>query len=332
MNDEQAQSHRRSDEAATWMARLNTTKISNTDLNAFWAWRRDPLNRAAYERIEDFNAAARKLKDDPDMKAAVRQAMKRGPWWRDFVDKLLTKRSAYGIGALVAGALVVAVLAPGMTGERYSTNVGEQISVRLDDGSKVQLNTDSRLRVRFSNAERQLTLERGQAFFDVAHDATRPFIVDAGKAKVRAVGTRFDVRRADHAVDVTLAEGRVEVTPTKAGAQGWTLLAGQNIRVDRDPTVASPSPTDLAAATAWTSGRIFFHDTPLAQAVTEVNRYNRRKILLGAGAPHELKINGAFDTGDTEGFVAAASEGLGLEVGRRTDVEIELRARRDPGA
>ena len=332
MNDDHVQSRRRADEAAGWLARLNTTKISNSDLDAFWAWRRDPLNRAAYERIEDFNAAARRLKDDPDMKAAVHEAMTRRPWWRDILAALAFPRGALVTGALAAGVAAVLLLAPDRGGERHTTEVGEQVMVRLVDGSKVQLNTDSALRVRYGKSERRLVLERGQAFFDVAHDPARPFVVDAGKASVRALGTRFDVRRSDGEVEVTLAQGRVEVTPEQANARTWTLSEGQHIRIAPDHSDVAPSSTDLAVATAWTSGRMFFHDTPLAQAVAEVNRYNRKKILLGAGAPRDMKINGAFDAGDTEGFVAAAAEGLGLEVARKADGVIELRGSSLPGA
>lgn len=330
MNDEQLQSRRRSDEAAGWLARLSSNKISNEDLHAFWTWRRDPLNRAAYERIEDFNAAARRMKDDPDMRAAVTQAKSRRPWWGDLLAALPFRSGALATGALVAaGAVMVLVLAPYRGGERYVTQVGEQTTVRLDDGSKVQLNTDSELRVRFGASERKLVLERGQAFFDVAHDPARPFIVDAGQAQVRALGTRFDVRRANGDVEVTLSEGKVEVTPEASGARSWTLSPGQHIRVGQGAPLA-PTPADLAVATAWTSGRIYFQDAPLADAVAEVNRYNREKIVLGAGAPRDMKINGAFNTGDVKGFVAAASEGLGLTVARTSEHEIELRGPRAP--
>ena len=332
MKDEQVQSHRRSDEAADWLARLSTNKISNADLDAFWAWRRDPLNRAAYERMEDFNATARGLRDDPDMRAAVQEAMTRRPWWRSILAALSFPRGAYVAGALAAGIAAVLLIAPLRSGERHTTAIGEQVTVRLDDGSKIQLNTDSALRVRFSKSERRLVLERGQAFFDVAHDPARPFVVDAGKASVRALGTRFDVRRSDGEVEVTLAQGSVEVTPEHSGARTWTLSEGQKIRIDPNRSDVAPASTDLAVATAWTSGRMFFHDTPLAQAVAEVNRYNRKKIALGAGAPRDMKINGAFDAGDTEGFVAAAAEGLGLEVARKSDGVIELRVPRPPAA
>jgi transmembrane sensor len=332
MIDDPNDARRRSEEAAAWFARLSTPKISNATLDGFWTWRRDPLNRAAYEQIEDFSTAARRLRDDPEMKAAIGEAMRRKPWWREMLATIRSSRSAVVIGgALCAGAVAAVVLLLIGGGDRYSTGVGQKITVSLADGSNVQLNTDTRLRVRFDGNERRLTLERGQAFFDVAHDAARPFIVDAGKARIRAIGTRFDVDRAHQDVEVTLAQGRVEVTPVGSGHGGWTLNAGQRIRIDGDAGAGVPVTADLATATAWTTGRIFFHDTPLAQAVAEVNRYSRRKIALGAGAPRDMKINGAFETGDTEGFVAAAAAGLDLTVEHRLDGTIELRRQETSG-
>ena len=324
MIDEQTQARRRTDEAAAWFTRMNSTTISNATLDGFRAWRKDPLNLAAYDEISQISATAMSLREDPQIRAAVAQALERP----SRSGGMTAKRGVYQLGgalALGAAAIVGAVLVQG--GDRYSTGVGQQLTVNLVDGSKAQLNTDSRLRVRFVKGERRLYLERGQAFFEVAHDAARPFVVDAGRAQVRAIGTRFDVRRAGDEVEVTLAQGRVQVTVSGARADGWTLAPGQHIRIDRDAAKPAPSATDVESATAWTSQRILLRDVPLDQAVAEVNRYSRAKVALGPGAPREAKVNGAFDTGDIEGFAAGASDSLGLRVERRAGGDLELRAR-----
>lgn len=332
MTNDQQQARRRSEEAADWFTRLSNARISNASLNDFWAWRKDPLNRAAYEKVEDLSSIVRSLRDDPDIQAATRDAETRTPWWRRLTDALKRSGRAYALGgALAAGIAVAMFVVLAGAGDRYSTGVGQQTAVTLADGSRVRLNTDSRLRARFDRDARRLVLERGQAFFEVAHDGTRPFIVDAGRAQVRAVGTRFDVRRAAEDVEVTLAQGRVEVTPAGADRAAWTLTPGQQIRIDRHSAQARPATVDVAAATAWTSGRIFFRDAPLEQAVAEVNRYSRHKIVLAAGAPRQVKINGAFDTGDTEGFATAAAESLDLAVARRQDGTVELRPHDNAG-
>ncbi len=330
MTDEQQKTRHRTDEAADWFTRLRNTRISNATLDGFWAWRKDPLNRAAYEQMESIAGMARTLRDDPQIRAAAREAITRRPWWRLLADALGNRRVLVSGGALAAAMLASVFVLIGAQGERYSTGVGQQTTVSLADGSSVRLDTDSRLRVRFEKDARRLTLERGQAYFEVAHDAVRPFIVDAGRAEVRAVGTRFDVRRAPDDVEVTLTQGRVQVTPKGAGTAGWTLDPGQQIRIGSRPTAAVPVRADMEAATAWTTGRIFFHDTPLAQAVAEVNRYSRKKIALASGTPGSVRINGAFETGDVDGFVTAASESLDLGVAHRADGTVELRPRQPP--
>ncbi len=328
MIDEETLARRRTEEAAAWFTRLDNTKLSNKTVSDYFAWRKDPLNRAAYDEISRISGTARGLRDDPEIQAVVAQALNRSPWWREVASAMQARRGLYLTGgALAAGAAAVVLTLFVQGGQRYSTGVGQQLSVDLADGSKARLNTDSRLRVRFVQGERRLYLERGQAFFDVAHDAGRPFIVDAGRAQVRAVGTRFDVRRASEDVEVTLAQGRVQVTPAGGSTKAWTLYPGQHIRIDRDLAKAAPTPIDVETATAWTSRRILLRDVPLDQAVAEVNRYSRVKVALGPGAPREAKINGAFDTGDIESFAAQASDGLGLAVQRRSDGALELRAR-----
>lgn len=325
MTDEQKETRRRTDEATDWFTRMSSPRISNDTLDGFWTWRRDPLNRAAYEKVENVAGLARTLTDDPEIRTAVQQALSRRPWWRSLADQLRTRRTLFYAG----GALAAAALAGGLfllvgRGEDYSTGVGQQTTVKLSDGSSLRLDTDSRVRVRFEQDRRLLTLERGQAFFQVAHDTARPFIVDAGSARVRAVGTEFDVRRSPDGVDVTLTQGRVQVTSPVATTANWTLEPGQHIRVDRRGAAAAPVRADLQQATAWTTGRIFFHDTPLAEAVAELNRYNRQKITLAADAPSTVRVNGAFDTGDVNGFVAAASDSLNLAVHRQADGSVEL--------
>ena len=331
MTDEQQQTRRRTDEAADWFTRLSSTRISNATLDAFWAWRRDPLNRAAYEQVEGLAGMARTLRDDPEIRAAAREAITRGSWWRSLTEALRLRPALLYGGALTAAALAAGfILVFVGQGEAYSTRVGQQTAIKLSDGSSIRLDTDSRVRVHIDKDRRRLALERGQAFFEVAHDSARPFIVDAGRAQVVAVGTRFDVRRSQESVDVTLTQGRVQVTSAGAKAAGWTLSPGQQIRIDGRAAAAVPVRADLDSATAWTTGRVLFHDTPLSKAVAEINRYNLRKITLTAGTPGDVRINGAFETGDVDGFVAAASESLSLAVDHRADGGVELRPQTSP--
>jgi len=328
MIEDQPTTRRTEREAADWFSRMNQPRVENEDLEAFAEWRRDPGNLAAYNRMEDISRAVRAMKDDPDLQAAARTAATRPRGWRDRLAGALARPvRRWGAGLALAGAVAASTVAWfAFTAPTYSTAVGEQFSARLEDGSRVQLNTDTKLRVRFSAGERRVELQRGQAFFEVAHDSGRPFIVAAGPAQVRAIGTRFDVRRDQDAVRVTLAEGRVAVRDDKVSAGAWTLSPGQSLALDPRATGATPTSVDVPAATAWTTGRVSFRDVTLADAVAEINRYSRGKIVLGPGAPAERKINGVFATGDTDEFVAAVSALYGLKSVRRLDGRLELRS------
>ena len=320
-------------EAADWFSRLSQTRIENEDLAAFAEWRRDPLNLAAYNRIEDISRAVRGLTDDPEIQAATRQARTRPPERRDRWTFFNLSPKAWGPALGLAGAATASLIGWLIfTAPTYSTAVGEQFSARLDDGSRVQLNTDTRLRVRFTSGVRRVELLRGQAFFDVAHDTARPFIVAAGAAQVRAVGTKFDVRRDPGEVRVTLAEGKVAIHDGADGGKDWMLTPGQSLDLGVRAKLSRPTPADVPATTAWTTGYVTFHDVALADAVIEINRYTREKIVLGAGVPADRKVSGVFPTGDTRDFVAAVTKLYGLKTSPRLGGGLELSAARDPAA
>lgn len=320
-------------EAAVWYAKLNADQhVSNGDLRAFFAWREDSLNDAAYTRIETLTTGVRALADDPRLRAIAEAAARRprgiGAALRDLVRKRPTPR-ATGFGAALAAAMVIGAVLFSQGGQTYRTQVGERRAISLADGSTVELNTDSQVRVRLTKTQRSLTLDRGQAMFAVAHDAERPFIVTAGDTSVRAIGTRFEVYRAQDAVRVTLAEGRVQVSrAVKASAQGpapgpVTLTAGERVEIGRAKTGA-PAPVDVAAVTGWTSGRLTFKDVRLADAVAEVNRYSRRHVVLGQGVPADELVSGVFDAGDTEAFAAGVASSMDLKTTPRADGGVEL--------
>jgi transmembrane sensor len=125
---------------------------------------------------------------------------------------------------------------------------------------------------------------------------------------------------------VTLAEGRVAVRDDKVASAGWTLSPGQSLELGARAAGAKPTAVDVPATTAWTTGRLRFRDVTLADAVSEINRYSRSKIVLGPGAPADRKISGVFATGDTDEFVAAVTALYALKSVRRLDGRLELRS------
>lgn len=317
-------------EAAEWFARLNSRTITTAALMDFREWRAEAGNAAAWAEQDAVWKAAAKLQNDPEIGAAVEAALNRpskraGPFaWLTSPPPPIRLAVFAGLGAC---ALIAAwSLASARIGETYRSGLGEQRIVRLEDGSQVRLDTDTLLRVHLDKASRRLELVRGQAFFDVAHDASRPFTVRADGTEVRALGTRFDVRRDAGEVRITLVEGKVAVRKARGDGR-WTMTPGEQLRVSEAAGPIEPSieRIDTAAATSWTIGRLTFRATPLTQAIAEVNRYDRRKISLEAGDLGARPINGEFESGDTEAFVAAVADLMGLEIDRRGDAAIVLR-------
>lgn len=307
-------------EAAEWFTRLGARSVTTDALREFRAWRRTPANDAAYRRLEAAWSKAGALREDPDIQAALNSARRepRPP---------ASRRLVWGAGfAGLAGAAFAAtvVLTDGFS-PAYATEVGEQRAVTLPDGSRLRLNTDSRAVVAFRGGERRVRLTRGQAFFEVAHGRTRPFVVEAGGAAVRALGTRFDVRREGAAVRVLLVEGSVQVRRGDA-PQAWTLRPNEQLTLT--PTAATRAVArDAAGATSWTSGRLVFRETPLEAAVAEVNRYARHPVALDAGALAQRRVNGDFEAGDTQAFVQAVATLFDLQPETRPDGSVRLRAR-----
>lgn len=316
-------------EAADWFALLSQRRVANSDVMAFAEWRRKPGNAAAYERIEAMWKAAETLAGDPDLQEATRRA-------QDTVAPPERARAMVSglfkpLGAAAALILALALGLVWMTNrpEIVSTAVGEQRTVRLDDGSQVTLDTGSRIEVRLRDDRRTVLLLAGQAFFDVEGDPGRPFVVRAGEASVTAVGTRFSVRRMDEGVKVVLVEGRVSITDRVAAPRTWTLAPGEQIAT----AAARPEvrPADVAEATSWTAGRLTFRQTPVAAAVAEMNRYTEAPIVLRSARVSRIPLDGVFDVGDQDGLVAALAALYDLSPRREAGTVI-LEEAAGPGA
>ena len=186
----------------------------------------------------------------------------------------------------------------------YTTGIGEQRTVQLLDGSTVELNARSTIQVRLTAEQRDVTLLEGQALFRVAKDKQRPFVVHAGDAQVRAVGTEFDVYKKQTATVVTVVEGRVETYDEldSPGTAAIVLSAGEQLTV-QPHVVTKPTRTDIAVATAWVQKRLIFEETPLSDVAEEFNRYNRRPLTIDDGELGSLKISGVYSSTDPASLI-----------------------------
>lgn len=191
----------------------------------------------------------------------------------------------------------------------YATDIGEQRSIRLADGSTVDINSRSRIRVRYDETHRLIELIEGQALFRVAKDAARPFTVESGGTIVRAVGTRFDVYRRTEGTTVTVLEGRVSVVGQESAAArsptdvGPLLVAAGEQVIVTATTLTRPQPANVAATTAWTRGELVFEATPLAEVAAEFNRYNSRRLVIADERIAGTRISGVFSSTDPSAFL-----------------------------
>jgi transmembrane sensor len=323
--------------AAHWHGVFDEGEPDATQRERFETWlAADPAHRAAYASVERTWTAMAAAGVDERILAMRRAALAvprhpRGPWIRP--------------GAIAASVVVVAGLVAGVlltydpwindphTGE-FATQVGERSSINLPDGSSVALDTSSRIKVAFDSQVRRVRLLGGQAWFEVAKNQPRPFVVEAGDRKVTAHGTAFDVRLDEHdRVQVTLIEGRISVealTPSGAGPNmpidHQDLLPGDQLIVTRTRP-ATKRTTDVTKVISWREGQIIFDDDTLAAAVAEVNRYSARKIVLTDPHLASLRMSGVFIAGHSDSFVETVTGNFPIKVTSDSNGQILLTAR-----
>jgi transmembrane sensor len=311
-------------EAAAWFARLRADDVSEREREGFQRWLADDSrHRSAYERLEALWSSLGAHADHPEIGKALHES--------DILRKSPAKtqrnvRRAQSPAWLAVAALLVVALAGGWFAWRmqqpevliYATGVGEQRTLMLEDGSRVTMDTDTRLSASFSAKSRRLVLKQGRAFFRVAKDARRPFLVTTQGGVVRAIGTQFGVYDHDDMVEVTLVEGRVEVTP-QGGRQGsrerpTTMTAGQRLLMGKGYAIPVIEPANAETAVAWLSGKLVFNDTPLPAALAQFNRYSTSKIAVGDAAVGQLHVSGVFRDDDSHAFVDALRGSYGISV------------------
>ncbi len=238
-------------------------------------------------------------------------------------------------GSLIAAMAVVALGAASLWAwhrtttavERatYATAMGALETVRLSDGSQATLSSDSRIAITLSRQERRIDLQGGEAFFEAAKDARRPFVVAAGDRRVVAVGTRFSVRRANADLRVVVTEGVVRLEVPAADGRGAgtirLLPAGAVAVVTRDGVrTRQGSLADAERTLEWRGGYLRFDDTPLSEAAEEFNRFSARKLVMGDPEVAALRIGGNFRWSNLDGFVRLLETGFSVRVEQRGDL------------
>ena len=339
-------------EAAAWLAQLETGKLSSEDMAAFREWiQRSPRHYAEIRRLAGVSLETNVLAGmaEPLRTAASnRKHLKR-------IEKPSRGRSfkvPLGVaGMLTACALAVAfyIRQPVTSSTpdepiHAATEVGQTEEIALQDGSRINLNTDSKLDVAFVKAERSVYLEKGEAFFDVAHDPDRPFTVYAGTHSVTAVGTAFSVRWTDDELIVTVSEGKVvydDGPPEKAAeglktaasktakpvAQKTFLAAGERLEispVSQQEKIQQLPDQTLSRELAWRSGFLDFEDAQLRDVVREMQRYTPMRIEIADEDLAELRFGGVFRIGETDEFFEALELSFDVQVEEAGDGRLIL--------
>jgi len=297
------------DAAAYWLARCDADPATAAD-PAFLAWLAQSETHAqAWARAQAvWRRAARDLKDDPLADALRASALVVRPpiWPRAAAAAAIV--AVVGLGALGGWRYWAGRENPGADQlaataalPRFVTGVGKRREVALSDGTRLALDSDTRVDVAFDDRARRLILVKGRAYIEVGHDASRPFAVDAGDQTIVDRGTAFGVRLDPDKIAVMLVEGEVAVG-ARGAAPRYALQPGQRL-VMQTGQPARVERFDPKTALAWRAGFVEFSDTPLSDAVAEMNRYGGRRLVVADPRVGAMKISGRFKLGDPDRFM-----------------------------
>ncbi|MGH8294436.1 MAG: FecR family protein [Steroidobacteraceae bacterium] len=300
-------------EAAVWAWRLDSGTLTAADQGRLEAWlREDVRHRKAFEELSRTwkmldRIGERAVPDEATVDIGRTGRLSAPAYW---------KAAAAIVLAIALGSVLWITRRPGM--QTLSTAVGQERHVVLADGSQVTLNTNTLLFVALTPGRRDIYLRRGEAHFNVVHDAARPLFVHSGDALIRDVGTQFEVRLySSRDVDVIVDEGRVVVVGEGRADGARAVRAGQRLVMDGSHlSILSVSPQQMTDELAWRTGALIFQGEPLSQAIAEVGRYTRAHIVLAGPKVASLQVSGRFRTDDVPGFLKALQAALPVRISR----------------
>ena len=301
-------------QAAEWVALRESRALTAEEQAQFDAWKAaDSRHRGAYlqaecawldlDRIKALRGAATAPGSTSSRSGALRVI---GSWG-----------IAAGIAALALASAAVWYLHRD-PGETYASAIGEVRRIELPDGSRLTLNTNTVATVQFEPKMRDISLERGEALFQVAHDASRPFVVHVNDVQIRAIGTAFTVRREGERTDVLVTEGTVEIAHEgPSGREVRRVTADQRALLISPTSTADIEPVQPEAVErelAWRDGKASFVGEPLSTAVAEINRHSRKRIMIDDPDLAAQPVIGVFNANDAEGFASAVAASFNAEI------------------
>lgn len=299
--------HKIRKEAADWVIRLSDNKVTAAERSALDAWlERDVAHVQAFEKAQQLLGDARlALTKDPG-----------------FTKRLIRKKDRPPLVAIAGlalilggGSLFIAADGPLRMKADVVSSANEMPVVVLPDGSHIFLNADSAISEEFAADIRKVTLLKGEAYFEVAKDPARPFVVEAGKGRVRVLGTAFDVNLVDGGAEVTVTENTVSVTGS-ASEDAAILEPGNRISYDKYGILGPVAVVPPGFETPWRSGRLIFEERPLSTVLQEISRHIPGRMVVTSTALADRRISGSFDLSDPQEAMRSFEHAFGLRVMR----------------
>jgi len=299
-------------QAADWLERLDRGDWSDDDQTTLDAWLAEgPAHVVALWRLDGAWSFADRL-------AALRRPRFQETWlarggriWPAFV------RVTAGLALIAAVGTAVMFLLPKSIEKTFATAVGSRKMLELPDGSRIELNTGTVLRVANDGTQRRVWLDRGEAFFDIKHDVERPFVVITAGHRITDLGTKFVVREGADRLEVMLVEGRARFESADATIKPQLAFLSPGdvvVATASSMDVTKRSRKDLSDELGWRRGVLVFEHTTLAEAAAEFNRYSTSRLVIGDAKTAALQINGTFKNDDAASFAGTARAVFGLRV------------------
>lgn len=309
------------DDAARWFVRLQEPAVSADEQQRFDAWlNQHPQHRDEFQLLQGLWTAA-DLLPAPRLKALAETR----PARRERRPLLRYAVAASVLAVALGLGLFSGLNHPGGYSAEFSTALGERKHVALPDGSVIDLNSRSRLQVHYEKDRRLIELSEGEAMFSVEHDASRPFVVEAGSGKVTVTGTRFDVRRDVTQTRVAVEQGTVKVQGHDAPDNEFiNLTAGLGTHVDAQGKVAAAYAVNPAELTAWRGGKLVFNNARLSEVAAEVSRYREQPLTVSNPGVANLRLTSVFKSDNTDALLKALPNILPVAIRTLADGSQEI--------
>jgi transmembrane sensor len=342
--------------ASDWLLRIQAGSLDTEDLAQWLQWYdADSANRAAFEKVQstfesihalprsERSAWASQLDDLQQSERQHSRGSTRNDLFREekrSISRLLVphpwfSRRVWAAGFTLTLAFIAGIVIWRLGGDgsietsAFKTERATHRDISLPDGSRIRLGAKSQLFVNFTSQTRYLVLEGGEAFFDVAKDLERPFLVQAGEATIRAVGTEFNVRRVMDQTIVAVTEGSVDVlqslrpddrrprqATTRDPSEAIRLVAGEQASIGPAAAVVSIKQIESKAVNGWQEGRLEFADEPLGMVIDTINRYSHREVVITDKTLNELRFTGTVSREHIDEWLFALSEIFPVDVRR----------------